>query len=178
MEDKIEAEDEGIEEIEDEEAGEEGDAEEVNEDEANEEVDVEEDGEGKKEKESPIGEKQKKTSTRRFGQKRYGARAEGEFRLRLPRQGEMFALIKTISGGSRMILQCEDGKERMGRVIGKMRKRFWIRENDIVIIKPWEFATADDKAEIIWKYTPTQKSKLERQGRLTWLSAEEEEFEL
>jgi len=124
--------------------------------------------------------KQKKVSKRSFGQKkRYTPAAQTEFRLRMPREGEMFALAKTILGGSRIQLQCEDGKERMGRIIGKMRKRFWIREGDIVIIRTWAFTTADDKAEIKWKYTPTQKGKLQRQGRLEWLTqAEEKEFEL
>lgn len=103
--------------------------------------------------------------------------AEG--RLRLPKQGEIFARIKAISGGSRMVLDCEDGKERMGRIIGKMKRRFWMREGDIVIVKPWAFATVDAKAEIVWRYNPTQKGKLESMGRLEWLKkSQEKEFEL
>jgi translation initiation factor 1A len=55
---------------------------------------------------------------------------------------------------------CADGKSRLGRIPGKLKKRMWIREGDLVIIKPWEFQ--DEKADIIWRYTKTQASYLSR----------------
>jgi translation initiation factor 1A len=55
---------------------------------------------------------------------------------------------------------CADGKSRLGRIPGKLKKRMWIREGDLVIIKPWEFQ--NEKADIIWRYTKTQASYLSR----------------
>ncbi len=40
----------------------------------------------------------------------------------------------------------------------------WIREGDLLIIKPWEFQ--DDKSDIIYRYTKTQASALKRKMML------------
>jgi len=55
---------------------------------------------------------------------------------------------------------CEDGKSRMGRIPGKIKKRMWIREGDLLILRPWEFQ--DDKADILYRYTRTQATYLSR----------------
>ena len=47
-------------------------------------------------------------------------------------KGEMFAVAETFQGGSRLQLICEDGKRRMGRIPGKLRRRMWVRENDLL----------------------------------------------
>ena len=52
-------------------------------------------------------------------------------------KGEMFAVAETFQGGSRLQLICEDGKRRMGRIPGKLRRRMWVRENDLLIVVPW-----------------------------------------
>jgi translation initiation factor 1A len=59
---------------------------------------------------------------------------------------------------------CSDGKSRMGRIPGKIKKRMWIREGDLLIIRPWDFQ--DDKADIIYRYTRTQASSLKRKNLL------------
>jgi len=74
--------------------------------------------------------------------------------------GEMFGIADQLLGASRIKIMCADGKSRMGRIPGKIRKRMWIREGDLVIIKPWEFQ--DDKADILYRYTKTQSSYLSR----------------
>jgi translation initiation factor 1A len=74
--------------------------------------------------------------------------------------GEMFGIADQLLGASRIKVMCADGKSRMGRIPGKIRKRMWIREGDLVIIKPWEFQ--DDKADIKYRYTKTQASYLSR----------------
>ncbi|MFL2943821.1 MAG: translation initiation factor eIF-1A [Candidatus Poseidoniales archaeon] len=79
-------------------------------------------------------------------------------------KGEMFAVAETFQGGSRLQLICEDGKRRMGRIPGKLRRRMWVRENDLLIVVPWSFQ--DSKADVRFRYTPTQTSNLKRNGKI------------
>ena len=92
-----------------------------------------------------------------------GPDGEPEFvRVRLPRRkdGEMFGIADQLLGASRIRIMCADGKHRMGRIPGKIRKRMWIREGDLVIVQPWEFQ--DDKANILYRYTKTHSMYLSR----------------
>lgn len=79
-------------------------------------------------------------------------------------KGEMFAIVDKILGGSRMIVMCADGKSRMARIPGKIKRRMWIKEGDLVIIRPWEFQ--DEKADVIYRYTRTQASHLSKSNKL------------
>ena len=79
-------------------------------------------------------------------------------------KGEMFAVAETFQGGSRLQLICEDGKRRMCRIPGKLRRRMWVRENDLLIVVPWSFQ--DSKADVKFRYTPTQTSNLKRNGKI------------
>ena len=83
-------------------------------------------------------------------------------RVRLPRikEGEIFGIADTLMGASRIKVMCEDGVARMGRIPGKIRKRMWIREGDLLIVKVWEFQP--DKADIKYRYTKTQANYLSR----------------
>ena len=96
------------------------------------------------------------------------AKNEGEITLRvsLPYKpkGEMFAVAETFQGGSRLQIICEDGIRRMGRIPGKLRRRMWVRENDLLIVVPWSFQ--DSKADVKFRYTPTQTANLKRRGKI------------
>ena len=93
---------------------------------------------------------------------------EGEQNLRvtLPYKpkGEMFGVAETFQGGSRLQVICEDGVGRMGRIPGKLRRRMWVRENDLLIVVPWSFQ--DSKADVKFRYTPTQTANLKRRGKI------------
>ena len=93
---------------------------------------------------------------------------EGEQNLRvtLPYKpkGEMFGVAETFQGGSRLQVICEDGVRRMGRIPGKLRRRMWVRENDLLIVVPWSFQ--DSKADVKFRYTPTQTANLKRRGKI------------
>ena len=86
------------------------------------------------------------------------------------RLGEMFARVVDIYGNERMQVFCEDGKHRIGRIRGKIKKRVWIRKGDLVVINPWEFETPVEgkmeKCEISWRYLRHEVSWLERNRRL------------
>ena len=91
---------------------------------------------------------------------------EENLRVRLPYKpkGEMFAVAETFQGGSRLQIICEDGVRRMGRIPGKLRRRMWVRENDLLIVVPWSFQ--DSKADVKFRYTPTQTSNLKRREKI------------
>jgi translation initiation factor 1A len=73
---------------------------------------------------------------------------------------EMFGVAEQLLGASKIKVMCADGKSRMGRIRGKLKKRMWMREGDLLIIRPWEFQ--DEKADIIYRYTRTQAAYLSR----------------
>ncbi len=84
-------------------------------------------------------------------------------RLRLPREGEVLGVVLGLMGGSRMKVACKDDKERMCRVPGKLKNRIWVREGDVVIVKPFEIQ-GDTKGNVIWRYFPMQARILKEEG--------------
>ena len=109
---------------------------------------------------------EKKKSTNKKSKKNQNQGEEANLRVTLPYKpkGEMFAVAETFQGGSRLQLICEDGERRMGRIPGKLRRRMWVRENDLLIVVPWSFQ--DSKADVKFRYTPTQTSNLKRLGKI------------
>ncbi|WP_128567000.1 translation initiation factor eIF-1A [Methanocella paludicola] len=97
-----------------------------------------------------------------------GHTGEGEAitRVRTPNKKEREVLGTVISmlGASRVVVRCIDGVTRMCRIRGKMKKRVWVREGDVVIVVPWEIQ--DEKGDVVWRYTGPQVSWLERKGFL------------
>ena len=65
-------------------------------------------------------------------------------------------------GASRVRVRSMDGKTRIGRIPGKMKKRVWLRVGDIILIRPWSFQ--DEKADVVWRYLGTQAEWLRRKG--------------
>ena len=90
----------------------------------------------------------------------------GKIRVKMPnrRINEMFALADQILGGRRVSILCEDGETRLARIPGKMRRRQWVREGDLIIVWPWDFQ--DSKADVKHRYTKTQAMYLSRKGVL------------
>ena len=118
-----------------------------------------------KEEEKKV-EKNKKAKGKKGKKGHQGQTNETNLRVTLPYKpkGEMFAVAETFQGGSRLQLICEDGERRMGRIPGKLRRRMWVRENDLLIVVPWSFQ--DSKADVKFRYTPTQTSNLKRLGKI------------
>lgn len=58
--------------------------------------------------------------------------------LRMPEEDEVFATVMSMLGANRVKVRCADGVERTARIPGKMRKRVWIREDDVVLVSPWD----------------------------------------
>ena len=89
-----------------------------------------------------------------------------KIRVKMPntRVNEMFAIAENILGGRRVTVLCADGETRMARIPGKMRRRQWVREGDLIIVWPWDFQ--DAKADVKHRYTKTQSIYLSRKGAL------------
>ena len=84
--------------------------------------------------------------------------------LRMPEEGECFAVVTAHLGGNHVQLQCADGVERLGRIPGKMRFRTWIEEDDVVLVEPWDWQ--DEKATIEWRYSGQDADQLRREGHI------------
>jgi translation initiation factor 1A len=87
-------------------------------------------------------------------------------RLPLPRRprGEVFGIANQLLGAARIRVMCEDNVPRMGRITGKMKKKMWIREGDLLILRPWGFQ--EGKADILFRYSRTQAQYLARRNLL------------
>jgi translation initiation factor 1A len=87
-------------------------------------------------------------------------------RYRMPdtRNREMFAIADQLMGASKIKVMCEDGKSRMARIPGKMKRRMWIKPGDLMIVKPWDFQ--DDKADVVYRYVRTQSTNLSRRKKI------------
>lgn len=75
-------------------------------------------------------------------------------------------IVTGMMGGSRMRVSCKDGKERLCRIPGKMRNKIWVREGDVVIVRPYEIE-GDKKGDIIWRYHPLQARILKERGEIS-----------
>lgn len=107
------------------------------------------------------------------GKKRKGRPEQPqEFRVRLPRGREVLGILEQRLGSSHMRVRCLDGKTRLCRVPGRLKKRLWVREGDILLIEPWELG-GDQKGDVVFKYRANQVEWLRRKGYLEGL----EEFE-
>jgi translation initiation factor 1A len=83
-----------------------------------------------------------------------------------PGQGEVLGVVTKLLGFDRIQVKCQDGADRLCRICGKMKRRVWIRENDIVIVAPWDFQS-DTRGDVVWRYTHAQSDDLRRKGLLT-----------
>jgi len=92
-----------------------------------------------------------------------------ETRLRTPNKKdlEMFGLLVQLHGSDQVRVLCEDGLERMCRIPGKMRKKVWLREGDVVIVKLWEIQRS--RADVVWRFFGAQVEQLRRKGYLKGL---------
>jgi len=83
-----------------------------------------------------------------------------------PSENDVLYVVQKMLGYDRVLVSCQDGHTRVARIRGKMKRRTWIREGDIVLVSPWDFQ-GDERGEIFWRYTSNQVDRLRREGVLT-----------
>ena len=86
-------------------------------------------------------------------------------RARTPRGEQLYAVVREMSGGSRMLAMCEDGNMRMIRIGGKFKKRMWCRPQDLIIVQPW-VVQSEAKADLVYRYLPAERNWLARHGKI------------
>ena len=101
----------------------------------------------------------------KYQKKRFNDEISDVTRVRMPKKGEMLGYVERLLGAARMYVRCEDGKVRLCRVPGGKRRYVWVRENDLVIVKPWELE-GDEKGDVVFKYQRTQEAYLRNKGFL------------
>ena len=84
----------------------------------------------------------------------------------LPATTDVLGVAVKLLGFDRIMVKCQDGHERLCRIRGKIKRRVWIREGDIVLVSPWDFQS-ESKGDIIWRYTRAQADLLRKKGYLT-----------
>ena len=85
-------------------------------------------------------------------------------RVRTPKEGEVLGIVDQLLGLRKMYVRCLDGKTRLCRVPGRLRRSMWVRQGDVVIVKPWDYD--EDKGDIIFDYKKSQVDWLRRKGML------------
>lgn len=92
---------------------------------------------------------------------------EGEeiIRVRIPRKDEVLGIVEQALGSKRFKVRCADKKVRLCRIPGRIKRDVWIKEGNMVLVKPWEIQ-GDERGDILYKYGKTQQMWLERKGYL------------
>lgn len=91
----------------------------------------------------------------------------------LPRGTQTIGICDQRVGGSRMRVRCLDGKTRICRIPGRLKRKLWVREGDVLLIEPWELS-GDDRGDVIFKYKPIQTDFLRQKGFLKGIESTNE----
>ncbi|KAF1808862.1 nucleic acid-binding protein [Eremomyces bilateralis CBS 781.70] len=86
--------------------------------------------------------------------------------------GQVYAQVVKMSGNGRLDATCfeKDDKgndvnvPRKGHIRGKLRKKVWINQGDIILLSLREYQ--DEKADVIHKYSVDEARKLKLRGEL------------
>lgn len=83
----------------------------------------------------------------------------------LPVANDILGIAVKMMGFDHISVNCQDGHERLCRIRGKLKRRVWIRQGDIVLVSPWGFQS-DKRGDIIWRYKRNQAEWLRKNGYL------------
>jgi len=73
-------------------------------------------------------------------------------------ESQEYAQVTKILGNCRLEVQCFDGKTRLANIRGSMRKKVWIKMNDVVLVSLREYE--DGKCDVIHKYDVKEVNSL------------------
>jgi len=97
---------------------------------------------------------------------------EEQIRVKIPRGRQSLGIVEQRLGSSRMRVNCLDGITRICRIPGRLKRKLWVREGDIVLVEPWELKK--ETGDIIYKYRKVQIDWLKNKGYLKKLDEIEE----
>jgi len=73
-------------------------------------------------------------------------------------ESQEYGQVSRLLGNCRLEIQCFDGKTRLGNIRGSMRKKVWIKVNDVVLVSLRDFE--DGKCDVIHKYESKEVNRL------------------
>jgi len=76
--------------------------------------------------------------------------------------GQEYAQVTKMLGNGRLEAMCFDGVKRLCHIRGKLRKKVWINQTDIVLIGLRDYQ--DAKADVILKYSADEARNLKSYG--------------
>ncbi|XP_063238002.1 eukaryotic translation initiation factor 1A, X-chromosomal [Bacillus rossius redtenbacheri] len=76
--------------------------------------------------------------------------------------GQEYAQVTKMLGNGRLEAMCFDGVKRLCHIRGKLRKKVWINQGDIILIGLRDYQ--DAKADVILKYTTDEARNLKTYG--------------
>ena len=79
-------------------------------------------------------------------------------------ESEEYAQVIKILGDGRFECNCTDGVKRIAHVRGKMRKRIWIANGDIILVSLRDFEP--EKCDVVEKYKEKEVAKLKKAGEI------------
>jgi translation initiation factor 1A len=81
----------------------------------------------------------------------------------IPKGNEVVGKVTRASGASNFLVSCSDGNERTCTIPGRLKRRFWIKEGDVVLVRPW-VVQSNERGDIVWRYSLMDKEKLKAKG--------------
>ncbi|MDE1804297.1 MAG: translation initiation factor eIF-1A [Candidatus Micrarchaeota archaeon] len=81
----------------------------------------------------------------------------------MPRGEEVIGTVKRALGASKFEVLCTDQNLRVCSIPGRLRRRFWVKEGDLVLVKPW-VVQSNERGDITWRYSIMDKDKLRAKG--------------
>ena len=80
------------------------------------------------------------------------------------RESAEYAQVVRMLGNGRLEAHCFDGTDRLCHIRGKMRKKQWVGQGDIILISLRDYQ--DGKADVILKYNADESRQLKSLGHL------------
>merc|ERR1712080_164154 len=84
--------------------------------------------------------------------------------LTFKEEGQEYAQVVKMLGNGRLEAVCFDGSKRLAHIRGKLRKKVWINQGDIILLSLREYQ--DEKGDVILKYSADEARSLKAYGDL------------
>ncbi len=81
-----------------------------------------------------------------------------------PLRGIEYAQVIKMLGNGRLEALCFDGEKRLAHIRGKLRKKVWINQGDIILLSLRDYQ--DEKGDVILKYSADEARSLKAYGEL------------
>lgn len=75
-----------------------------------------------------------------------------------------YAQVLKMLGNGRLEALCFDGSKRLAHIRGKLRKKVWINQGDIILLSLRDYQ--DEKGDVILKYSADEARSLKAYGEL------------